>query len=122
PLMDDVVDLGPSLRALLLDTTSRRAGASGVLRRSQVAWLRTQLAAAGHRWLLVFSSTPLTETAGGDGARELLAEDAPVLAAIAGDVHRNSITPIRTPAGGYLAISSSSPGDYPPPAPAFPGW
>jgi len=122
PLMDDVVDLGPSLRALLLDTTSRRAGASGVLRRSQVAWLRTQLAAAGGRWLLVFSSTPLTETAGGDGARTLLAGDAHVLAAIAGDVHRNSITPVRTSAGGYWAITTSSLADYPQQARAFRAW
>ena len=63
-LMDDTVDLGPSARAIMLDTTRRRAGASGVLRASQVTWLRVQLAAAGSRWLLVFSSTPLTETAG----------------------------------------------------------
>src|SRR5207244_282637 len=75
PLMDDVVDLGPSLRAVLLDTTRRRAGASGALRASQIGWLRMQLTEAGSRWLLVFSSTPLSETAGAGGALRLLASD-----------------------------------------------
>ena len=122
PLMDDAVDLGPSLRALLLDTTNRRAGASGVLQPSQIEWLRTQLAAAGNRWLLIFSSTPLTETAAAGGALQLLASDSHVLAVIAGDVHRNSITPVHTAAGGYWAITTPSLADYPQQARAFRVW
>lgn len=122
PLMDDVVQLGPTARAVLLDTTRRGAGASGVLRPSQVSWLRTQLAKAGCRWLLIFSSTPLTETAGAAGALSLLARDDHVLAAIAGDVHRNSIAPVHTSAGGYWAITTSSLADYPEQARAFRIW
>ena len=122
PLMDDTVDLGPSARAILLDTTRRRAGASGVLRPSQVTWLRVQLAAAGSRWLLVFSTTPLTETAGAAGALALLARDDHVVAAIAGDVHRNGITAVHTTAGGYWAITTSSLADYPQQARAFRLW
>jgi 3',5'-cyclic AMP phosphodiesterase CpdA len=121
-LMDDTVDLGPSVRAITVDTTSRRAGASGVLRQAQVTWLRSQLRAAGDRWLLVFSSTPLTKTAGAAGALDLLADDDHVVAAIAGDVHRNSITPVQTAAGGYWAITTSSLADYPQQARAFRLW
>ncbi len=122
PLMDDVVDLGPSLRALLVDTADRRAGARGVLRPAQIGWLRRQLVAAGSRWLLIFSSTPLTETAGAGGALQLLAADKHVLAVIAGDVHRNRIEPVHTAAGGYWAITTSSLADYPQQARAFRVW
>ena len=122
PLMDDVVDLAPSVRALLLDTANRRAGASGVLRPRQITWLREQLIEAGSRWLLIVSSTPLSGTAGATGALRLLAGDDHVLAAIAGDAHRNSITPVPTAAGGYWAITTSSLADYPQQARAFRVW
>jgi 3',5'-cyclic AMP phosphodiesterase CpdA len=122
PLMDDVVDLGGSVRAILLDTTDRAASASGLLRASQVTWLRAQLKAAGDRSLLVVSGSPLAETAGARGALRALAGDPHVLAAIAGDVHRNSIVPVHTAAGGYWAITTSSLADYPQQARAFRLW
>ena len=122
PFMDDAVDLAPTVRAILLDTTRRRRGASGILRPSQIRWLRRQLAAAGGRWVLVFSSTPLTETAGAGPARRLLDRDPHVVAAVAGDVHRDSIRPRPTPMGGYWLVTTSSLVDYPQQARAFRLW
>lgn len=119
PLMDACVDLGNSAEAILLDTAGRQGGATGVLRRSQVAWLATQLRFASERWVVVFSSTPLDRTGGGDAALGLLNHDHHVVAAIAGDVHRNSIAPHRSSAGGYWMITTSSLIDYPQQARAF---
>jgi 3',5'-cyclic AMP phosphodiesterase CpdA len=122
PLMDATVDLAPTLRAVLVDTAPRSGGAEGVLRPGQVSWLSGQLQAAGRRWVLVVSGTPLAETAGATGAVALLAHDPHVVAAIAGDVHRNSIAPVRTPAGGYWSITTSSLIDYPQQARAIRFW
>lgn len=119
PLMDGVVDLGPDVRAIMLDTTRRSGGAGGVLRRSQLAWLRRQLALAGDRWVLVVSTTPLSGTQGAAPAVRLLDRDPKLVAGIAGDVHRNSIRPRRTATGGYWLITTSSLADYPQQARAF---
>jgi len=113
PLMDDVVDVGDRVRLLLLDTAPRDQGAAGVVQPEQVGWVRDQLAAAGDRWMIVFSSTPLTETSGAKPVLALLDADPHVVAAVAGDVHRNSIEPRRTAAGGYWLITTSSLADYP---------
>jgi 3',5'-cyclic AMP phosphodiesterase CpdA len=118
-LMDATVDLGTEAQAILLDTAARDRGAQGVLRPSQAAWLADRLHAAGDRWVVVFSSTPLTETRGGRRALALLDRDPHVVAAIAGDVHRNSIDPRQSPAGGYWLITTSSLADYPQEARAF---
>ncbi len=113
PLMNAAVDLGAQARAILLDTTDRRGGASGVLHRGQAAWLARQLQDAGTRWVIVFSQTPLTETRGGERALALLDGDPHVVAAVAGDVHRNSVAPRRSAAGGYWLITTSSLIDFP---------
>lgn len=112
-LMDATVDLGDAATAILLDTTDRRGGASGTLHPGQLAWLARRLSSAGDRWVVVFSPTPLTKTRGGRGALALLDRDPRVVAAVAGDIHRNSITPRTTAAGGYWLITTSSLIDYP---------
>jgi 3',5'-cyclic AMP phosphodiesterase CpdA len=122
PLMDSAFDLAPGVRAILLDTARRTRGAGGVLRPEQATWLRDQLAAASGRWVIVFSGTPLTETAGAGPVLHLLDADHHVVAAIAGDIHRNSIAPRRTGAGGYWLITTSSLADYPQQARAFSLW
>jgi len=118
-LMDATVDLGQSAVVILLDTVDRRGGAVGILRPSQLGWLRARLRAAGSRWVLVFSSTPLPETRNGGRALAVLDRDPRVVAAIAGDVHRNSIVPRPTESGGYWLITTSSLIDYPQQARAF---
>jgi 3',5'-cyclic AMP phosphodiesterase CpdA len=109
--LDYAVDLGTKARALVLDTVDRRGGSRGLLRPTQLHWLREQLATAQGRALLVFSHNPLDNTARGEDALRLLDETPGVVAVVAGNSHRNRIRP-RT-AGGYWQISTSSLADHP---------
>ncbi len=109
--LDYAVDLGPRARALVLDTVDRAGGSRGLLRASQLEWLRAELATAQGRALLVFSHNPLDNTAGGDAALRMLDATPGVVAVIAGNSHRNRIRP--RPEGGYWQISTSSLADFP---------
>jgi 3',5'-cyclic AMP phosphodiesterase CpdA len=111
--LDYAVDLGPHARALVLDTVDRRGGSRGLLRPAQLAWLRAELRRAAGRALLVFTHNPLDSTTGGDAALAALDATPGVVAAVAGNSHRNRIRPRATADGGYWQISTSSLADYP---------
>jgi 3',5'-cyclic AMP phosphodiesterase CpdA len=109
PFLDYSFDLGARVRAIALDTIRRRVGASGVVRPAQLRWLRQQLRRAGSRWVVVFSHTPLASCDGGEAALSLLANDRRVVAAVAGDTHRNSVRRF----GRLLLVTTSSLADWP---------
>jgi 3',5'-cyclic AMP phosphodiesterase CpdA len=112
-LLDYSFNIGPSVRAIVLDAARRGVGSTGTIRPRQLAWLRAQLKAAGGRWVLVFTHQPIAGCAGGQQALALLDHDPRVVAAIAGHTHRNEIVPRRSPAGGYWLITTASLIDYP---------
>ena len=101
---DYVVDVGPALRAVVLDLSSRTGGGAPVTDPAQLAWLREQLAGAGTRSvLLVCHQTPPPSVLA------VLDGDPRVAAVLHGDSHFNRITP----RGRYWVISTSSLADYP---------
>jgi 3',5'-cyclic AMP phosphodiesterase CpdA len=112
-LLDYVVDIGDRLRMIVLDLVRRDGGSGGIVHAGQAEWLGEQLAAAGDRWVLVFSHQPLTSTAGAHALLEQLDGHPRVLAAIWGHTHRNQIVPRPSVGGGYWLISTASLIDYP---------
>jgi 3',5'-cyclic AMP phosphodiesterase CpdA len=108
-LLDYSFALGKDVRAIVLDTIRRRVGAGGIVRPSQRRWLRAQLRSAGSRWVVVFSHTPLPSCDGGRAVVEMLERDPHVVAAIAGDTHRNSVER----QGRLVFVTTSSLADWP---------
>ncbi len=110
---DFAVDLSPALRAIVLDTVDR-AGGRGALAPASVDFLRRALAAApADRSIVVVSHHGLERATGGGAALALLDADPRVVAELFGDVHRHSVAPRRTPAGGFWRISTASLADWP---------
>jgi 3',5'-cyclic AMP phosphodiesterase CpdA len=111
--LDYAFDLGPRVRAIVLDTVQREKGAHGAVTPREVDFLRRELRRAGDRWVLVFTHQPLSGFAEAAPLRDLLDAHPRVLAAIAGDTHHNRITPRPTAAGGYWQITTSALADFP---------
>ena len=102
--MDYTVDLGASVKAILIDTVNRDGSSQARINPGQLEWLRSQLET--DRWVVVFSHNPLT-----DEALRILDADPKVVASIAGNSHKNRIT--RRGTTGYWQISTSSLADFP---------
>jgi hypothetical protein len=117
--LDYTFDLGSDIRAVALDLIRRQRGSSGIVRPAQLAFLRSALATAGRRWVVVFTPSQLERVQNGAAALALLDRDPRVLATIAGDTHANRVAPRHTPAGGFWEITTSSLIDYPQQARAF---
>ncbi|MBA3867162.1 MAG: metallophosphoesterase, partial [Solirubrobacterales bacterium] len=111
--LDYSFDVGDQLRVIVLDLVRRGGGSDGIVHGGQPAWLSSQLARAGKRWVLVVSHQPLDNSVGGDGILALLDRHPRVLAALSGHTHHNRIDPRPGPGGGYWLIETASLIDYP---------
>jgi 3',5'-cyclic AMP phosphodiesterase CpdA len=111
--LDRVLDVGGRVRVVALDTVRRSGRSGGVVTAAQLAWLRRELRRAGERWVLVASHHPLTKVAGGAAVLALLDRTPRVVAALAGDSHRNRVRARRSAAGGYWLVQTASLADFP---------
>ena len=111
--LDYTLDLGDSVRFVVLDIVRRGGGSGGEVGPTQPAWLARQLDSAGHRWVVVITHQPLVSSVGGDRLLELMDRAPRVIAALNGHTHRNAISPRPTAAGGYWIITTASLIDYP---------
>jgi 3',5'-cyclic AMP phosphodiesterase CpdA len=112
-LLDYRVDIGESLRLIVLDLARRGGGSGGLVHPGQPEWLSRELDGARRRWVIVISHQPLASSQGGEQLLALLDEHPRVLAAISGHTHRNRIVPRPSEAGGYWLINTASLIDYP---------
>jgi 3',5'-cyclic AMP phosphodiesterase CpdA len=112
--LDYHVDVGEGVRLIVIDLARRTGGSGGLVRPGQPAWLASELAGAGERWVIAISHQPLESSDGGEELLSLLDSHPRVIAALAGHIHRNQITP-RPGArgGGYWLINTASLIDYP---------
>jgi len=104
PDMDYTVDLGPKVRAVLIDTVDRDGTSQARIGPERLEWLRAELDATD-RWVVVLSHNALT-----DEALRILDEHPKVVASIAGNSHKNRIT--RRGRRSWQ-ISTSSLADFP---------
>jgi len=111
--LDYSFDVGPSLRAIVLDVVRREGGSDGRVSGGQVRWLGREIARAGPRWLIVVTHQPLRSSLGGRRALALLDSSPRVVAAVSGHTHESSLEPRRTDAGGYWLIGTPSLADFP---------
>jgi 3',5'-cyclic AMP phosphodiesterase CpdA len=111
--LDYTIDLGPGLRVIVLDLARRAGGSGGLVVPGQDAWLASQVAAAGERWVIVITHQPLQSSLGGADLLAVLDQSPRVIAALYGHIHRNEIIPRPTPSGGYWLIGTASLIDYP---------
>jgi hypothetical protein len=109
--LDYTFDIGPRVRAVVLDTVDRQGSSRGLVLPEQTRWLERRLAEAGDRHVLVISHNPLDTSDGGPQALAAMGAAGNVVAAIAGNRHRNSIEPYR--AGGFWLITTGSLADFP---------
>src|SRR5215217_1559269 len=109
--LDYTFDLGPRVRAIVLDTVNRAGSARGLVLPEQVRWLERRLAEAGDRHVFVISHNQLESSDGGRPALAAMASAGNVVAAIAGNRHRNAIEPYRP--GGFWLITTGSLADFP---------
>jgi hypothetical protein len=109
--LDYTLDIGSRVRGIVLDTVRRDGTSRGLVAPAQVAWLKRELALAGDRYVVVFSHNPLDASDGGADALAAMAASGRVVAAVAGNRHRNTIEPYR--AGGFWLIGTSSLADFP---------
>jgi 3',5'-cyclic AMP phosphodiesterase CpdA len=107
------VDVGASVRAIVLDSVNRAGGSRGEIPSAEAAWLRDELAAAGDRWVVVFTHDPLESSVGGAAALAALDRDPRVVAVVSGNRHRNTITARHAGRGGLWLIGTSSLADWP---------
>jgi hypothetical protein len=111
--LDYTIDIGPQLRLVVLDLVRRDGGSGGLVGTGQAEWLAGAIAAAGERWVMVFSHQPIATSAGGAELLAVLDRAPRVFAALCGHTHRNRIAPRRTAAGGYWLIETASLIDFP---------
>jgi hypothetical protein len=112
-LLDYSVDVGRSVRLIVLDLARRGGGSGGLVHPGQAQWLSAELEKAGKRWVIAVSHQELVSSEGGEQLLGVLDGHPRVIAAIAGHIHRNEIIPRPTPAGGYWLIATASLIDYP---------
>jgi hypothetical protein len=111
--LDYHVDIGTSLRVIVLDLARRAGGSGGLVTPAEPKYLESALGSAGDRWVIVVSHQPLSSSEGGDPLLAMLDRAPRVIAALAGHIHRNEIVPRHTNAGGYWLINTASLIDYP---------
>ena len=64
--LDYVIDIGDTVRLVVLDIVRRGGGSGGEVDAAQPAWLARQLDTAGERWVIVITHQPLLSSVGGD--------------------------------------------------------